>query len=132
MSQSHKIAYKIFDLGVDTTTGLLYPKTLFHGIKGSRCLSVGKWICAERKLVTDGSRQTPFMSGIHAYETIEDVRRWLKNAKHITNRVVVKVSLQRCRKKPRAIRPTLLARKMLISQKEWGKRTPASKYIDGI
>lgn len=119
-------AYKIFDKGKDG------PKTLFHGLEGSRSLPVGKWLDAEIKLVTDGSRQEPYESGFHAYYTLDDVYNWLKGAKNLEGRVVVKVEVKGCWEKPRAIRPTILAKRLKIPKKNWDARIPAREFLNTV
>jgi hypothetical protein len=119
-----KSAYKIFDLHKDKT-GKHIPKTLFHGVRGCRSLPVNEWVYAELKLVTDGSSQNQYLSGFHAYPNLDAVRKWLKGAKNLKNRVVVKVILEGCFEKPNAVRPTILARKMKITKQAWKKRKSA-------
>jgi hypothetical protein len=121
------IAYKIFDLGIGKDT--VFPKTLFHGVNGSRRLPVGKWINAEQKMVTDGSGTTRYLSGFHAYETLDDIRNWLRGAKNIAERVVVRVHVRKCRSKDHAVRKTILADQMLITVKDWDARERASAYL---
>jgi len=119
-------AYKIFDLGADG------PKTLFHGLEGSRTLPVGKWLDAEIKLVTDGSRAEPYESGFHAYYTLDDIHEWLLRAKNLDHRVVVKVEVKGCWEKPRAIRPTILAKRLKISDRNWKNRIPAREFLNTV
>jgi hypothetical protein len=118
--------YKIFDLGVDEHN--TYPKTLFHGVQGSRQLPLGEWIKAEKKMVTDGSRSSHYLSGFHVYKTVEDVKEWFKRAKHLQNRVVVEVSARQCRQKPCAIRPTILSDWLFISEEAWSNRILALQF----
>lgn len=108
--------YKIFDVKDDS------PHTLFHGVKGSRRLSIGRWLTAERKMVRDGSGQNRYISGFHAYETMEDVKAWVKGARNLAGRVVSKVQVRGCRNKPRAVRRTILAYRMRIDQGDWDNR----------
>lgn len=117
-------AYKIFDLHTDTD-GKETPKTLFHGVQGSRLLPLGEWIIAEQKMVTDGSRQSLYLSGFHAYPSLAAVKQWLKSAKKLENRVIVKVQIEGLRDKPNAVRPTILADRMKISSQAWKARRPA-------
>jgi hypothetical protein len=119
-------AYKIFDEGDDG------PKTLFHGLDGSRSLPVGKWLNAEIKLVTDGSRQSPYTSGFHAYYTLDDVYNWLRAAKNLDGRVVVKVAVCGCRDKPQAVRPTILAKRLMVARENWEDRIPARAFLSGF
>lgn len=116
-------AYKIFDLDGDR------PKTLFHGVDGSRTLPIGKWIKAARKMVTNGSRMYPYLSGFHSYPDLEAARRWLQSAQIVEGRVVVKVKIDGCREKPRDIRETILSDWLLITPKDWGERIPAEELV---
>lgn len=118
-----KTAYKIFDLHGNL------PKTLFHGIDGSRLLPIGKWIKAERKMVSNGSRTHPYLSGFHSYPDLEAAIRWLQGAKNVVGRVVVKVKIDGCREKPNAVRETILSDWLLITPKDWGERIPAEELL---
>jgi hypothetical protein len=117
-------AYKIFEIGFDHQTQEFYPKTLFHGVKGSRRLPVGKRIKADNKMVTDGSRQHKYKSGFHAYKTANSVRAWIKRSKNYENRVVVQVNVMKCRAKPNAIRDTVLADQLFIPKINWETALP--------
>jgi hypothetical protein len=105
-------AYKIFELHGNR------PKTLFHGVAGSRLLPIGKWIKADKRMVTDGSRQNPYLSGFHSYPALNDVRRWLQGAQYHEGRVVVRVRIAGCREKPNAVRETILSDRLLILPKD--------------
>jgi hypothetical protein len=121
-----KTAYKIFDLyGIR-------PKTLYHGIDGSRLLPIGKWVKAERKMVTDGSRRHPYLSGFHSYASLEEVTRWLQAAQYYEDRVVVKVKIKGCRPKPNAVRPTVLSNWLLILPSDWRDRIPATQLVRSV
>lgn len=120
-------AYKIFDL--EKRGNLWYPKTLFHGVRGSRLLPLDEWIEAEIKWGTDGSRQTPYQTGFHAYYTLDDVKKWVQGATNLDNRAAVKVVVEGCREKPKAIRPTILADRLIILRKHWRKRIPIINMV---
>lgn len=113
-------AYKIFDIKDEK------PKTLFHGVRGSRTLPVGEWIRADRKMVRDGSGQRLYESGFHAYPDLEAVEKWIKGAKKLDDRVVCEVEIKEIAMKPNAIRPTYLAQLMKISKKAWENRKRAN------
>lgn len=123
-----KVAYKIFDLHLEQD-GTAVPKTLFHGVNGSRRLPLGRWIEAEIKPVTDGSRQTPYLSGFHAYPSLDAVKQWLHGAKNLDHRVVVRVHVSGLREKPKATRATILADRLRIPVEEWGNRVTARSLI---
>jgi hypothetical protein len=53
-------------------------KTLFHGIKGSRILPVGKWLRSEQKMVRDGSKGKYYKAGFHLIEDLEECRKFMK------------------------------------------------------
>ncbi len=123
-----KTAYKIFDVYTDKN-GNAVPKTLFHGIRGSRIVQTNEWIDAEHKSVIDGSGQERYISGFHAYSTIDDVKKWLRGAKNLDNRVVVKVHIAGMRSKPRAVRSTVLADRMKVTGQAWAKRKRAKDVL---
>lgn len=123
-----KTAYKIFDLYIDKA-GNFVPKTLFHGLEGSRVLPVGKTLRAEKKMVTDGSGVNAYESGFHAYHGPDDIKNWLKGAKNLKNRVVVKVLVGETWPKPRAVRPTILANLLRIPKKCWEERISAEDFL---
>lgn len=124
--------YKIFDVGVNAE-GATVPKTLFHGLsvdgRRTRSIPIGWWMGAQRRSVTDGSRQTPYTSGFHCYATEADVREWFRRARNLHNRVVVAVEIRGVRMKPRACRPTILADWMLVSEEAWLRRETAQDFI---
>lgn len=76
-------------------------------------------------MVTDGSREEPYLSGFHAYPSLKAVQQWLRGAKNLDNRVVVKVWIEGCIPKPRAVRHTFLAKRMFIYPQAWTKRKNA-------
>jgi hypothetical protein len=68
-----KTAYRIVE---KTDKGY---KTLFHGVKGSRFLPVGKWLRSEQKKVRDGSAGKYYKSGFHVLEDLEKCRKFMVN-----------------------------------------------------
>ena len=114
MSRVIQYAWKIFDIA-DAT-----PKTLFHAVRGSRRLAVGKWILAEQKMVDDNGRK--YLSGFHLYRSLADVRHWVERAKNLEGRVVCVVAFKGRRTKVHAKLPTILADAILIEPKAWEKR----------
>ena len=121
------LAYKIFDVHI--VDGVAVPKTLFHGLDGSRKLPIGKWLTAERKWVRDGSGKKRYISGFHAYRTLADIRNWLRGAKKLDGRVVSCVRLKSLRTKPNAVRSTILADRLLISPASWDGRLSAKEFM---
>jgi hypothetical protein len=85
------------------------------------------WLEAELKMVTDGSHQTPYLSGFHVYQTEEDVRNWFNMGKDVApvtgeDRVIVRVLVGDTRLKPKAVRKTLLTHRIKITSKNWQNR----------
>jgi len=52
---------------VEVKNGEYY--TLFHGTNRSRKLERGKWLVADKKMVTDGSCATSYLSGWHVLKS---------------------------------------------------------------
>lgn len=68
-------------------------KSLFHGTNGSRTLPLRKWIKADIKEVSDGSRKTStvYKSGFHILPNFEDTKKFLlKKFKNLQNKAIVK------------------------------------------
>ena len=120
------LAYKIFD--IDRNGG---PRTLFHGLNGSRSLPVGTWLTATQTMVRDGSGQDHYVSGFHAYRTVESVVRWARAVTRTEGRYACMVGLCGCRDKPRAVRETILADRMLITSREWDGRVALDALLRG-
>ncbi len=104
------------------------PSTLFHGVGGSRRLTVGRWLDAEAKPVRDGRGGTRYISGFHAYRSLDSVQAWAQTAKKWDSRVVVQVRLDTVSRKPGAVRPTLLAARMRIDHRAWARRVPLTFF----
>ena len=122
-----RYAYKIFEVTDDYDAK---PRTLFHGLNGSRTLTLNEWLEAEVKVVSDGGR-TKYLSGFHAYPSIDAVKQWFETAKKITGRVVCKVQIAGFEDKPYAVRPTFLASRMRIPRRDWEQRILAFKLVGG-
>jgi hypothetical protein len=106
------------------------PRTLFHGVGGSRRLPVGRWLAAEKRPVVNGSGTPHYISVFHAYLSLDDVRRWGHAARNNANRVVVvEVELDGVRDKPNAVWPTLLADRMRIGRRAWARRVPLQELL---
>jgi hypothetical protein len=104
-----KIMYKI----VDWKDGA--PHTLFHGVNGSRKMPADEWIVADKKMVTDGSRQNPYLSGFHVMPTLESCIVYLKKFKNVVDKAVVCCEVKKIRPKPQASGPVFLADKIKIT-----------------
>lgn len=68
------MVWKIFEYGDGAEL-----KTLFHGVDGSRTLTLGKIIKANKKMVSDGSSSTQYESGFHTLPTYEDAVDYLQS-----------------------------------------------------
>jgi hypothetical protein len=108
--------YKIFE----DKDGL--PHTLFHGVRGSRTLSLDEWIEAEHKLVNDGG--TEYESGFHVFSTLEKASEYLvKRFTNMKNKVISAVWVQGpTREKTHSNAPILLADFIDIEKADWDKR----------
>ena len=99
------------------------PYTLFHGVNGSRKLSLGEWIEAEQKMVHDGSAGTPYLSGFHVMPEIPDINRLLRLFKNLDDLVIVEVKVDgETRPKAHSRHNIILAEKMLIPTEMWAQR----------
>jgi len=123
-------AFKIFDIGTDPIGTMVFPKTLFHGVKGSRKLPLDEVIHAAQKRVRDGSGQKYYLSGFYAYPTIADAVHWIRGAKHLDKRAVVQVFIDDIAWKPNAVRTTYLAQQLLIPMRCWEYRIPARDLLN--
>lgn len=91
-SWEDKIWYKIVDLEK------CQIKTLFHGLNGSRKLPYGKWLIAEKKIVSDG-KSTKYLSGFHVIPSLNESVSYLKKFKNVKNKYIVPVHVHGLRKK---------------------------------
>ena len=110
----------------DDRVGL--PRTLFHGLRGRRLLSRDVWLTAEEKSVTDGSGRR-YESGFHILPTREQAVRTLRHFRHKGRLAVCRVWVDEdagVRPKDRARHGVVLARRMLISNKDWVRRERAT------
>jgi hypothetical protein len=87
-------------------------KTLFHGIKGSRCLKPGVWLKAERKLVSDGG--TRYMSGFHVMTDWQECSDYLNRFKPNRELKVITVEVRSMRAKAHSPHNIYLAAWMRI------------------
>jgi len=74
--------------------------TLYHGINRSKSLLVGKWIIAEKKMVTDCGKGEPYLSGIHIFLDKEIAEKYLKRFRSNKPRVIIECLTKGLRKKP--------------------------------
>ena len=73
------------------------PKTLFHGVGGSRRIQPG-WMEADKKMVRDGGHKW-YMSGFHVFKSIEVCREYLKKFRKERELRVVEVLAENTRPK---------------------------------
>jgi hypothetical protein len=89
-------------------------KTLFHGIDGSRVLSLNTWLNAEMKFVKDGTSKTEYLSGWHILESPQECRDYLEFFKHKHNKRIVKCKAKNVWPKSHSRHPVFLAEKIFI------------------
>ena len=103
-----KIMYKIVDWKDNV------PCTLFHGINGSKKMPIDKWVAADKKMVTDGSRQNKYLSGFHVMPTVESCISYLEKFKNVVDKAIVSCEVKKIRPKPQASGPVFLADKIKV------------------
>ena len=101
-------AYRIVEVTKDGSY-----KTLFHGVQGSRCLPIDKWITADQRIVSDGG--TEYMSGFHVLSNYHDCLLYLKRftSKKRTLRII-SVHVKNFRRKKHSNSEVYLAKEMCI------------------
>lgn len=90
--------------------------TLFHPNKGSRVLPMNKWLTADIKNVSDGSRKTSinYISGFHALEDINECREFIKKFRKQRDLVLVECEVEGIRKKYHSRSNIILADKIKL------------------
>lgn len=106
------VMYKI----VDWADG---PRTLFHGVEGSKSLAVGEWITAVKKMVTDGPRQHPYLSGFHVMPDLQSCIDYLRKFRNVDPKAVMTCEVRGLREKPQASGPVFLADKIKLLKCVW-------------
>jgi len=107
--------YKIFD----EKDGL--PRTLFHGIEGSKTLPLDSWVEAVVKDVSDGG--TVYKSGFHVLPSKEETEEYATKFKE--KKVVAEVDVdEEAGIWPKAHSPSniMLVKKIRIRSAQWKKR----------
>lgn len=99
------------------------PMTLFHGIRGSRRIPLGKWVDADVKMVHDGDNGTPYVSGFHSLKDKKTARRVLRETfKKLENRVIVRIRVRNSWPKKHSKHGVILSRQMRIDKEDWWRR----------
>ena len=88
-------------------------KTLFHSVNGSRVLPRGRFIEAERRVVSDGN-STKYWSGFHVFTDLENCLKYAKRFGKRTQRVVVNIHFTGNRIKEHSKSGVILADRMRI------------------
>jgi len=110
MEGTHK-AFKIFTAGSQ-------PRTLFHGINRSRTMPVGRWIAADKRIVSDGG--TKYLSGFHVLLSEQDCHAYLRHFKRFDDKRIIEVSVRGpLRAKTHSPHPVFLADEILIPEGVW-------------
>lgn len=105
--------YKIVDLEDGK------PKTLFHGYNGERSIPFNKWIQAEVKTVSDGSRGTPYLSGFHILRTVDDCLKYLEKFQNMAPKAIVKCNARSIWPKRHSRDPVFLAKYINVKEIVW-------------
>jgi len=111
--------FKIFD----EKDGL--PRTLFHGINGSKTLPLNEWIDAVVKDVSDGG--TVYKSGFHILPTLEETRQYATRFKE--SKTLVEVDVDESAgvwPKSHSKSNVVLAKRIRIRTSQWKKRIYSS------
>lgn len=95
------------------------PITLFHGYDGERKLPFGKWIRADLKTVSDGSKGTPYLSGFHVLMSVESCRRYLDRFKNMAPKAIVRCDAMSVWPKWHSRDPVYLAKYIRVKEIVW-------------
>lgn len=94
------------------------PATLFHGVNGSRILSMDTWLVADKKPVTNPGGGRGFISGFHCTEGLDYLLEYMKRFTADREIVACEISVRNVRTKPTNSK-ILLADEMLLSRENW-------------
>ena len=114
------------------------PAFIFHGIpkdnsgqsehhqQRTRNIKTNRWLKAEKKQVTDGTKGTFYVSGFHVFVSLFDVKRWRTSVSgpKNKNRYVVKVKTKILRYKAHSKYSVFLADEIMIRRTDWQNKTP--------
>ena len=114
-------AYKVFV----ARFGL--PEFLYHGLAGTRVVTLDQWLEAEVKWAKEGSNPYYF-TAFHVYMSLDVVRKWVHSVWKFDSRFVTMVSVARTRDKP-TVGAAVLAERMRLSLADWEKRTALKEFV---
>ena len=98
------------------------PKTLFHGVDGSRDIPTDCWFASAKRLVRDGTSKTYYLSGFHSLPTLEECLKYLENFKNTDDKRIVKIYVKDYWIKKHSRHNVLLSTYVYIKEKDWAKR----------
>ena len=75
-------------------------KTLFRTIEGSRYLMYDIWHNANKQMGKDGSKQQPYLTGIHCFKKRDVATAYLSRFRTEKNRIVIECQAEGLRRKP--------------------------------
>jgi len=113
-------AYKVFV----SYSGV--PKFLYHGLRGSRIVTLDKWLEAEVKWANEGSNPY-YYTAFHVYMKLGVLKKWVRSVKKFEDRFVTIVSIERTRDKPTA-GSAVLAELMRLDQMDWENRIELKEF----
>lgn len=111
--------WRIFDVKYEL------PHTLFHGVGGARRLDLDKWLEARVVLCRDGKGPL-YLSGFHVFRSKAELLAYSTRFDP-DRRAVCRVWVDEAAGtwgKAHSRAPVILARRMLIREKDWRRRTP--------
>lgn len=75
-------------------------RTLFRTIRGTKRLTVDKWLEAENIISIDGSGGQEYLTGIHCFKDLELAYHYLHKFRTDENRIIITCLAKRLRQKP--------------------------------
>lgn len=75
-------AYKIIDFQDGKA------RTLFHGINGSKTIPMNEWVKADKKMASDGTRGTRYLTGWHLLPTKEECVEYLQRFTNLEHKAI--------------------------------------------
>ena len=103
------------------------PEFLYHGLAGSRIVTLEKWLDAEVKWAKEGSNPY-YYTAFHVYMSLDVVSKWVHSVRKFEGRFVTMVSVAKTRDKPTA-GSAVLAERMKLDQADWKKRIELKKFV---